>query len=513
MKKNLITFFALLLMAVQGAWATQPKGAFDGAEAHPGSIRVYGWAYDPDHKSESIDVHVYVYSSPDCTQATLAAAFPFTANEYRPDVNAMFSITGNHGYNVYVNLPNLTAGNTYYVRVYAIDKDGNGNPPVDTGTDGRKRPFIAQAPYNVTYDANNGSGAPSVQKKCHGFSLALSSTKPTRTGYTFSKWNTEADGTGTDYSDGATYSENASATLYAQWTAIDYTISYDLDGGSVATANPASYTIESNSITLNNPTREGYTFAGWTGSNGTTPQTTVTIAKGSTDDKTYTANWTENTKTLNEADDNSSWISEKDGEVYDVTLTRKLQTGGWNTFAVPFDATIPTGWTVKELTDASMNGNTLTLSFGNATAIEAGKPYLVKVDAAAVNPTFADVTIKTDISGVSYEAVDFNPTFGTTTLTADKSEILFIGAGNKLYHPSADNQQMKGFRAYFQLKGDALNAQSFAIDFGEGEATAIETVNSAQCTVHSSEAYNLGGQRVGEGYKGIVIVNGKKVIK
>jgi uncharacterized protein (TIGR02145 family)/uncharacterized repeat protein (TIGR02543 family) len=61
----------------------------------------------------------------------------------------------------------------------------------------------------------------------------------------------------------------------------------------VATANPTSYTIESAAITLNNPTRTGYTFAGWTGSNGTTAQATVTIPAGSTGNKSYTATWTE----------------------------------------------------------------------------------------------------------------------------------------------------------------------------------------------------------------------------
>jgi len=260
--------------------------------------------------------------------------------------------------------------------------------------------------------------------------------------------------------------------------------------------------------------------------NGVAPTGTFTKAAGmtgwSSGDSGIPSGWTVKdygsvAKTLSEADDNSSWITANNGELADITLTRTLQTGGWNTFAVPFDAEIPTGWTVKELTGASMSGSKLTMTFGDATAIEAGKPYLVKVDAAVENPSFAGVTIKKDIPGVSYEAVDFIPTFGATTLTASKNEILFIGAGNKLYHPSADNQQMKGFRAYFQLKGDAVNARSFSIDFGEGEATAIEAVQEFKSSnvqeFNADNACNLGGQRVSEGYKGIVIVNGKKVIK
>ena len=45
---------------------------------------------------------------------------------------------------------------------------------------------------------------------------------------------------------------------------------------------------------MNNPTKKGYTFTGWTGSNGTTPSKTVTISKGSTGNKSYKANWSIN---------------------------------------------------------------------------------------------------------------------------------------------------------------------------------------------------------------------------
>jgi len=85
--------------------------------------------------------------------------------------------------------------------------------------------------------------------------------------------------------------------LYAVWQINTYTISYTLNGGSV-TGNPTSYTIVSNAITLKNPTRTGYTFTGWTGSNGSTASTSVTIAKGSTGNKSYTANWRANSTSV-----------------------------------------------------------------------------------------------------------------------------------------------------------------------------------------------------------------------
>ena len=81
-------------------------------------------------------------------------------------------------------------------------------------------------------------------------------------------------------------------TYTATWTPVNYTISYDLNGGAVAVSNPTSYNIETPTFALNNPIRLGYVFAGWTGSNGTTPQKNVSIYKGSIGNKSYKANWT-----------------------------------------------------------------------------------------------------------------------------------------------------------------------------------------------------------------------------
>lgn len=79
-------------------------------------------------------------------------------------------------------------------------------------------PVAAKTSYTIKYNANGGSGAPSAQTKWHDTALTLSSTKPTRSGYTFSKWNTNSSGTGTSYSSGGSYTANAATTLYAIWT-------------------------------------------------------------------------------------------------------------------------------------------------------------------------------------------------------------------------------------------------------------------------------------------------------
>ena len=219
--------------------------------------------------------------------------------------------------------------------------------------------------------------------------------------------------------------------------------------------------------------------------------------------------------TLDEATDNSTTLSENNGKTANVTLTRTLQTGGWNTFCVPFNLTIPDGWTVKELSTSSFvssNGE-LTLNFETATSIVAGKPYLVMVTSNLINPTFKGVTINNTDGTVSTVAVDFVPVMGQTQVTADPANVLFLASGNKLKNPSAANQSIKGFRAYFLLKGDAAAAtRAFSLNFGNGETTGIMPIVTRQKAADEA-IYDLQGRRVdGAIRKGVYIKNGKKTI-
>ena len=129
--------------------------------------------------------------------------------------------------------------------------------------------------YTVSYNANGGSGAPSNQTKTYGVTLTLSNTKPTRTGYTFSAWNTAQNGSGTSYAPGGSYTANAAVTLYAQWTANTYTITYDANGGSNApSAQMWTYApTGSTSLSSQIPTKTGYVFLGWSTSSTATSAT------------------------------------------------------------------------------------------------------------------------------------------------------------------------------------------------------------------------------------------------
>lgn len=84
-------------------------------------------------------------------------------------------------------------------------------------------------------------------------------------------------------------------TLTGTWTKapISYNITYDLDSGALAEGeeNPATYTVETETFTLKNPTRENYTFTGWTGTDLSEKTEQVTVAKGSTGNRAYKANW------------------------------------------------------------------------------------------------------------------------------------------------------------------------------------------------------------------------------
>mgnify|MGYP001624120398 FL=1 len=140
----------------------------------------------------------------------------------------------------------------------------------------------AKPSYTVKYNANGGSGAPGNQTKWYGTTLKLSSTKPTRTGYTFQGWSTKNDSS-VEYASGANYTANAAVTLYAVWKANTYTVSYNANGGSGA---PSSQTkIYGVDLTLSSiiPTRTNYNFLGWGTSAGAT---TIAYAPGAT----YTGN-------------------------------------------------------------------------------------------------------------------------------------------------------------------------------------------------------------------------------
>ncbi len=172
--------------------------------------------------------------------------------------------------------------------------------------------------YTVVYDGNgNTGGSTASSSHTYGTAKALTANGYTKTGYTFSGWNTKSDGTGTSYANQASVSNLTSTsggtvTLYAQWTANTYTITWDSQGGSSVANSTQTYAA---TLTLPTaPTRTGYTFAGWytaaSGGTQVTSSTTYTTA-GAT---TYYAHWTAKTYTI-------TWDSQGGSSVADSTQT------------------------------------------------------------------------------------------------------------------------------------------------------------------------------------------------
>ena len=117
--------------------------------------------------------------------------------------------------------------------------------------------------YTVSYDANGGGNTPASQTKTEDVTLTLTSTIPTRYGYTFKGWATSSSATSADYQAGGRYTVNESVTLYAVWEINTYTVSFDANGGSNA-PNPQKKTHGQNLIlTVAIPTRANHVFLGW----------------------------------------------------------------------------------------------------------------------------------------------------------------------------------------------------------------------------------------------------------
>ena len=163
-----------------------------------------------------------------------------------------------------------------------------------------RRISFPKGTYTIIYDGNGATAGTMDAQTCmiDGFTFSLSKNAYTMENYTFTGWNTMPDGSGAFYRDEAniyplTETDQAEITLYAMWkdsSVTDYTITYFLNATNVQNDNPTAYTNNSDTITLKDPIREGYTFLGWFSDKELTQQVTE-IAKGSTGDITLYAHW------------------------------------------------------------------------------------------------------------------------------------------------------------------------------------------------------------------------------
>ena len=248
---------------------------------------------------------------------------------------------------------------------------------------------------------------------------------------------------------------------------------------------------------------------------------------------------------LANAADNSDVISKAaaNGGEFNVTLADRTlwKDGDWNTLCLPFslgnpqaeeghhfDGTQLEGATVMTLASTGFKDGTLTMTFADATSIEAGKPYIVKWTTTGdnlVNPVFSNVLISDATANVSTTYADFIGTYDYMGFTAEDKSILFLGAENTLHYPQS-GASIGACRAYFQLKngltaGDPeAGVRAFNLNFGS-EDTGIVSLSKESGNkgnnpefLNSLDYYTLDGVKL-DGKptrKGIYIVNGRKVV-
>ena len=264
--------------------------------------------------------------------------------------------------------------------------------------------------YTITVKPENGKADITITQD---YGTPITAPTLTREGYQFNGWDKTFP----------TTMPAGDMTITAQWTLNRYTISYNLNNGT-ATGNPDSYTVESDAITLNTPTRPGYTFTGWsgTGLDGENNMT-VTIPTGSTGERSYTAHWRYNG---GGSGGSSSYPITIPGKTENGTVTvspRSAEKGDTVTITAKPDS----GYQLDDLTVTDKNGKELKLTDkGN------GK-YTFKMPAGkvTVSATFAPEKTAADY----FADVPANSYYADAVLWAAKNGITG-GIGNGLFGPN-----------------------------------------------------------------------------
>ena len=175
--------------------------------------------------------------------------------------------------------------------------------------------YYEREKYTIIFDGKNDS---EVIKKTYYYEQEIDSiADPTRDNYDFDGWYLD-DNYQISYD--LKIMPSHDVIVYAKWNPIEYSITYELNGGSFETEVKRTYTVESENFVLNVPVKDDYAFVGWTGSNGDTPEVKVTITKGSSGDKNYIANWGKSIRDLDITVDSKSLVYDKTEKYAIVTV-------------------------------------------------------------------------------------------------------------------------------------------------------------------------------------------------
>ena len=196
----------------------------------------------------------------------------------------------------------------------------------------------------------------------------------------------------------------------------------------------------------------------------------------------------------------------------DASLNRTFSTDNYSTLVLPFALTADeTSAAFKEVYElGAVEGQSIKLA--EATEITATKPYLVKAKNATLSVTGKAIDPAKGVTNTVVKSADekttatFVGTFSPVELTSS-NENTYVVSSNTLYKVTSV-VNVKAYRGYFTV-ATTSGVKNFVLDFGNGETTSIEALESE---TRDKVIYNLAGQRVQKAQKGIFIVNGKKVV-
>ena len=180
-------------------------------------------------------------------------------------------------------------------------------------------------------------------------------------------------------------------------------------------------------------------------------------------------------------------------EVSDATVkvVRKFKAGNWNTFCVPFGMSgdqLPNNIIeVRKLKSSVKNGENITLTFEKVSTVEAGVPYIVKVESELSELKVSGVTVSPSMTDVTTDHVVMTGNYQATTVPKDS----YFISSDKFYLADTDKVSLKGFRAYVSPKSEVGAANVLAIDLYDGGETSAREVQKGG--VRYVDVYNMSG--------------------
>lgn len=287
------------------------------------------------------------------------------------------------------SLPDATGGNSfggYYTQQSAkgtkfIGADGKGCTAWDITED---TTLYAAWGYKITYENTTRAQNPNAEVYTGEEDVIL--VEASKDYYTFEGWfDSETGGNEVEKIEAGSA---GAKTLYAHWTPVTYSITYELAGGTFVSEDYAtSYTIESDEITLPSATKEGgYTFKGWKKENDETEMTI--IPKGSTGNITLTAIWVYS-DISNLIDEITSEVSISIEKVEDVSKITLAATLGFSDYTWRIDGVLASSFTGAKVTE---DGTGLILE---KASLMSGQVYQISLFAKKGNiPCGTQISIK-----------------------------------------------------------------------------------------------------------------------